>query len=137
MKSSLNNLLGDVLLAAVATVLAGLGWGASMTANVIGGAGHFASKLLEGLALGLGNEEGSKDTAQHEESENLHNVVNPWRGGLSSRSLLGASSSERSEHDLGNDGSDFARSSGETVGSGTVAGREAFTGNDECGSIRA
>ena len=97
---------------------------------VLRGSGDFAGKLLEGLALGLGNEEGSEDTEEHEESEDLEDVVQPRRsiGGS------GAADTERSNDDLSDDGTNLARSSRDTVRGRAVAGREALAGNDEgCG----
>ncbi len=91
-------------------------------------------QLLEGLALGLGDQQRGKDAAQHEEGEDLHDVVEPGRGvGGCGR----ASGAEGPEDDLGDDGADFARGGREAVRGGAVAGREAFTGDDEGCSVGA
>ena len=44
---------------------------------VVGRAGNLAGQLLEGATLGLGDEQGGEDTAEHEEGEDLHHVVEP------------------------------------------------------------
>lgn len=44
---------------------------------VVFGAWNFASELLEGLALRLWDEEGCEDTEEHEQGEDLHDVVQP------------------------------------------------------------
>ena len=67
---------------------------------------NLASKLLERLTLGLGNEKRGEDTEEHEERENLQNMVEPWVGIVCS----GTSGFKRSNEDLGNDGTDFASS---------------------------
>ena len=100
---------------------------------VLGGSGNLASKLLEGLALGLGNEERGEDTAEHEESEDLEDVVQPRRSVGGS----GATNTEGSNNDLSDNGTDLARGGGETVGGGAVAGREAFARDDEGGGVGA
>jgi hypothetical protein len=41
----------------------------------------------------------------------------------------GAAGAEGSDEDLGDDGADFARGGGDTVGGGAVAGREALIGS--------
>jgi hypothetical protein len=91
---------------------------------VLGGTRHLAGELLEGLALGLGDEEGGEDTAQHEQGVDLHDVVEPGAfvgGGC-------AAGSEGSDEDLGDDGADFAGGGGDAVGGGAVAGWEAWGG---------
>lgn len=98
---------------------------------VLGGARDFAGKLLEGLALGLGDEERSEDTEEHEESEDLEDVVQPGR----SVSGSGAANTEGTNDDLSNDGTDLARGGRDTVRGGTVAGREALARNDEGGGV--
>jgi hypothetical protein len=73
--------------------------------------GDFTGQLLEGLALGLGDEEGGEDTAEHEQGVDLHDVVEPG-------ALVGgccAAGAERSDEDLGDDGADFTGGSGDTV----------------------
>lgn len=90
-------------------------------------------QLLEGLALGLGDEESGEDTAQHEQSEDLHNVLEPGSG----RGVLGATVNQRAKHTLGDNGANLARGGRDTVGGGTITGREALSGDDESGSVRA
>ena len=99
---------------------------------VLGGAWHFASELLEGLSLGLWNKESCQETEEHEEGENLNDVVEPW----ACVGCCGATSTEGSNKDLGNDGPDLASSSGHTVGSRPVTSREALARDDEGGSVR-
>ena len=101
---------------------------------VVGGAGNLASKLLKSLALGLGNEKGGEDTAQHEEGEDLHDVVEPRRRIGGGWVTLG---SERSEDSLSNNGADLARGGRQTVGGGSVTCREAFSRNNEGGGVGA
>jgi hypothetical protein len=82
---------------------------------------NLAGKLLESLALSLGNEERSEAAQQHEQGVDLHDVVEP-------RALVrssGATGAERADKDLGDDGADLAGSGGDTVGGGTVASWEA------------
>lgn len=88
---------------------------------ILRSAGDLASKLLESLALGLGDQKSGEATEEHEESVDLHDVVEP--GGL----VLGggAAGAEGSDEDLGDDGADFAGGGGDTVGGGAVAGWEA------------
>ena len=99
---------------------------------VVGGAGNLAGEFLECLALGLGNEQGSETTAQHEESIDLHDVVEPGRGiGLGS-----ATRAKLADGDLGDDGADLARGGGDAVGGRAIPGGEALAGNDEGGCVR-
>ena len=50
--------------------------------GLVGGAGVvlFAAELLEGLALGLGNEESREAAAKHEGGIDLENVIQPRVG---------------------------------------------------------
>lgn len=95
---------------------------------IVGCSGNLAGEFLKGLTLGLWDEEGGKDTAKHEQGEDLHDVVQPRRWIVGRRVTFG---SEGSEHDLGNDGADFAGCGGDTVGGGAVACWEAFAGHNE------
>lgn len=88
----------------------------------LGSTGHLASKLLESLALGLGDEEGGEATKKHEQGVDLHDMVEP-------RALVGGggtAGAERADEDLCDDGADLAGGGGDTVGGGTVAGGEAW-----------
>ena len=87
-------------------------------------AGDLASKLLESLALGLGDQKGGEATEKHEQSVDLHDVVEPGRLVLGG----GAAGAEGTNEDLGDDGADFAGGGGYTVGSRAVAGWEAWVG---------
>ena len=99
---------------------------------VVGGAWHFAGQLFERLPFGFRDEEGGEDTAQHEEGEDLHHVVEPGGvGGACGRALL----AEGPEDALGDDGADFAGGGGDAVRGRPVAGGEAFTGYDERGRV--
>lgn len=77
---------------------------ASSLRVVLGSTGDLASELLKSLALGLGDEKRSEDTAQHEEGEDLDDVVQPWRGVGGS----GTADTERTDQDLGDDGTDLS-----------------------------
>lgn len=90
-------------------------------------------QLLESLALSLGDEQTGEDTAQHEQSEDLHNMLEPG----SVARVLGTLVHQRAEDTLGNDGTDLAGGGRDTVGGGTVAGGEALAGHDEGGSVGA
>ena len=99
---------------------------------IVGRSGHLAGQLLERLPLRLGDEQCGEDTAQHEERKDLHHVVQPGRVGRAGwRTLL----TERAEDALGHDGADLAAGGRETVRCGSVAGREAFTRDDESGCV--
>jgi hypothetical protein len=89
---------------------------------VLGRAGDLASKLLESLALGLRDQKSGEATEKHEESVDLHDVVEP--GGLVFGG--GAAGAEGTDEDLGDDGADFAGGGGDAVGGGAVAGWEAW-----------
>ena len=96
---------------------------------------RLTGELLKGLASGLWDEERGKDTAEHEESKNLHDMIDPWVAGIADAVFLSTLDLEWPKHDLCDNGTDLARSCGDTVGSRTVAGGEALAGNDESGSI--
>ena len=86
-------------------VLRGLGVGSTVgVLIVLRSARDLASKLLEGLALGLRDEERSEDTAEHEESEDLEDVVEPRRSVGGS----GTANTEGANDDLSDDGTDLA-----------------------------
>ena len=84
---------------------------ASKSGVVLGSARDLASKLLESLALGLRDQKRGETAQEHEQSVDLHDVVEPGRLVLGS-STTGA---ERTDEDLGDDGADLARGSGDTV----------------------
>ena len=89
--------------------------------------------MLERQALGLRDEEGGEDTAEHEEGVDLEDVVEP-RGGVGGG---GAADAEGTDEGLGDDGADFARGGGDAVRGGAVAGGEALAGDDEGGRVGA
>ncbi len=93
-----------------------------------------ASQVLEGLSLGLWDEEGSEDTGEHKGGVDLHDMVEPWVGASLGRCTTG---SERSDSGLGDDGAQLTGGSRDTVGGGTIAGWEALAGNNEGGRIGA
>lgn len=95
---------------------------------VVGRARDLAGELLEGLALGLGDQEGGEDAAEHEEGEDLHDVVDPGGRVVLGRVALGL---EGAEHALGDDGADLAGRGREAMRGGPVPGREALAGHDE------
>lgn len=82
---------------------------------------NLTSKLLERLTLSLRDQKRSEATEKHEQSVDLHDVVEP--GGLVGGS--GAAGAEGPDEDLGDDGADFAGGGGDAVGGGAVAGWEA------------
>jgi len=93
-------------------------------------AGNLTGQLLEGATLRLGDEQGGEAAAEHEEGEDLHDMVEPGRvvaGG-------GAANAEGTEDALRDDGPDFARGGGKAVRGAAVARRETFARDDEsCG----
>lgn len=94
---------------------------------VLGGTRNLASQLLESLALRLWNQQCRCDTEQHEEGENLDDVVEPWRGiGLGC-----AANAEGTDEGLGDNGTDLARGGRDTVRGGSVAGWEALARNNK------
>jgi len=96
---------------------------------------EFAGKFLEGLSLGLRDEERSKDTSKHESRVDLHNMIKPRAGIFVS--FFESSSSERGNSSLCNDRANLSRTSRDTVGGGTVSGWETLAGNNEGGGIGA
>lgn len=97
----------------------------------------FTIELLEGLASSFRNAESGEDTEEHEESEDLHDVGQPWASSTASGTFDGTADTKRSNRRLGNDGTNFAGGSGDTVGGRTVASRKALSRDDECRSIGA
>lgn len=96
---------------------------------------NLTGKLLESLPLGLRYKQCSEDTTQHEECEDLHDVIEPGRRVRLGRIAFGT---EWSKDSLGNDSADFARSGRQTVRGGAVASWETFTRYDEgCGVLSA
>src|SRR5690349_17472888 len=69
-------------------------------------------EVLKGPPLGLGNEQCGEDTSEHESREDLHDVVEPWVGIV----LGGATSAQRRDGTLSDDGTNLSGSSGYTVG---------------------
>lgn len=90
-----------------------------------------ACDLFEGAALGFRKEEGDEGATEHEEREDLHEVVQPGRAGVALTALGGAFREERRGDDLGNDGTDLAAGGGDTVAGTTVAGGKALARYDE------
>jgi len=130
----LNILLADIVLrvGTLALLVLGSTGVASEPWVVLWGTWNLTSELLESLALGLWDQQGSEDTEQHEEREDLENVVQPWRcvgGGDMS------AGTERSDGGLGDDGTDLSRGGRETVGGRSVAGWEALSRNNESGGV--
>lgn len=101
---------------------------------IVGRALDLASQLLERLPLRLGDQKRGEDTAEHEKREDLHDVVEPWRGG---RSWRGSPGTERPEDALGDDGADLAGGGRETVRGGPVAGWETLARYNERGCVGA
>jgi len=101
---------------------------------VLLGTWNFASQLLESLPLGFWNQQRCKYAAQHEECEDLHDVVEPW--GVVAVGWCTASV-EWADDDLRNDGTDFTGSGAKPVRSRAIPGGEAFAGYNEGCRIRA
>lgn len=103
---------------------------AAVAAGVVRG-GALARELLEGVALGLGDEEGDEEAGEHKEGEDLHQPVDPGGAGeplaVRRRALL----HQRDRDDLGQDGADLAHGGGDAVGRRPVARRVALAGDDE------
>lgn len=95
---------------------------------------NLTGQLFESLALRLRNQESCEDTREHEDGVNLHDVVKPWGGRRPRRGTTGA---ERSNENLGNNGTDLASGRGDTVGAAAVAGWEALSWDDEGGCVGA
>ncbi len=95
---------------------------------------NLARQLLESLPLSLRDQKRRKQTHQHEECENLHDVIEPW-------GIVGpgcsAARTERAEDALSDDGTDFAGCGADAVGGGAVAGGETLAGDDECCCVGA
>lgn len=129
----LDLVLDSLLLTSTASFLLG-----SVTVSVTSGyrvivlrAWNFTGELFEGLALGLGDQQSREATQQHEQCENLENMIQPWGWVGGGRMPL---DSERANDDLSDDGTDLSGCSRKTVGCRTVSGREAFSRDDErCG----
>ena len=93
---------------------------------------NLTSELLKSLALGLWNQKSGEDTEEHEERENLENVVEPWRW---VGSCWVAADTERCDGGLSDDRSDLTSSGGETVRGRSVTSWETLARNDECGGV--
>lgn len=89
-------------------------------------------QFLEGTALGLRDQPGCENTAEHEAAEYLHDMVEPGRG---AGVWLGTLVHQGSKDALCDDGTDFARCSADTVGCRAVARREALARHDEGGCV--
>lgn len=91
-------------------------------------------QILQRFPLRLRDQEGGEEAAEHEEGEDLHDVVEPGRivgsGGCTSLA-------KGPQNDLRDDGADFAGCGADAVGCGAVAGREAFAGDDKGGCVGA
>ena len=96
--------------------------------------GNLTRQLLECLTLRLRDQQRREDAQEHEQGEDLHDVVEPWGGVLLGDLTLGA---ERAEYRLRDDGADLAGRGGQAVRGGAVAGGETLAGNDEGRSVRA
>ena len=68
----------------------------------------------------------------YEESEDLHDVVEPWRWVCCGWVTL---HSERTKHSLGDDSTDLARSGRKTVRGRSISCWEAFSWDDEGGGV--
>jgi len=113
----------------------------SRGAGVLRGTLNLTGKLFKSLALGLRDEESGEETEQHEKSEDLHDVRNEGKAvlGVGTLGASGWSTSvlERTEHNLGNDGTDLSGGGRETVGGRSVTSGETLSGNDESSGVGA
>lgn len=92
-----------------------------------------ATELLKSLAGSLGNQESGEAAEKHEEGIDLEDVIHPG-----SLILVGGTvGAEDGDGALTDDGTDLARGGRDTVGGGTVAGREDLAGNNEGGGVGA
>lgn len=99
--------------------------------------GRFARELLQRAAFGFRHEERNEHAAQHEQREDLHDVVQPRTASVA-RAVRGrAFRHQRLRHDLRNDGADFAHRRRETMARRAVARRETLARDDERGGVRA
>ena len=102
---------------------------------VIGRAGDFPGQFLQGLPLRFRDQQGGQGAQEHEQGEDLHDVVEP-RGGLGAFGARGgADGAKGAEDGLGDDGADFARGGGYAVRGGSIAGWETFARDDERGCV--
>lgn len=90
----------------------------------------FTGQGLQTLALGLGDQERGEQSTEHEQGEDLHDVVQPAAVGDTLGSTL---VDKRTKDTLRDDGTDLSGCGADSVGSGAVAGWEALAGNDEGG----
>lgn len=76
---------------------------------------NLTRELFQSLALGFRDEQSGKDTQDHEQGKDLHDVVEPWGRSRTGGAGFCAASSERAKDGLRDDGTNLARSGGETV----------------------
>jgi len=88
-----------------------------------------SGQLFERLSLGLGNQQRRENACQHEEGEDLENMVD--------ESIGTTDITKTGEADLGNNSSKFARSGRDTVGGRTVTSGEDLAGDNESGGVGA
>lgn len=91
-------------------------------------------QLLKSTALGLGNQPSSKNTTEHETTEDLHDMVEPGR---SARARLGTLVDQGTEDTLCDDGTDLAGGCADSMRGRAVASWETFAGHDEGSCIGA
>lgn len=89
----------------------------------------FVGKLFEGLESSLRKEERGADSSEHEEGEQLENVVEP--------SISAADILQASETNLSDNGAELATGSRDTVSRGPIPSWEGFAWNDEGSDVRA
>lgn len=91
-----------------------------------------AAELLQRFALGLGDQQGGENSAEHKQSEDLHDMVQPGRVGAV---FFSTTADQGTKHALRNDGADLAGGCADTVRRGTVPSREALSRDDEGSSV--
>lgn len=91
----------------------------------------FARQVLQRLAFRLGDQERGEDATEHEESEYLHDVIEPGGFGAAGGVGMGTAGDQGREDDLGDDGADFAGCGGEPVAGGSEAGGKTLSRYDE------
>lgn len=71
---------------------------------------NLTRKLFESLALCFRDEQRGKDTQEHEEGKDLHNVIEPWGRSRTGGTGFCPASSERAKDSLRDDGTNLTRS---------------------------
>lgn len=76
---------------------------------------HLARQFLKGLPLRLRYQKRREDPAEHEQREDLHDVIEPGGGGGGFGGVGTRARAQGAENRLGNYGADFAGGRGDAV----------------------